>query len=200
MVELDVEARQGDSGGPIFNQRGQLAGVLFGAGQGTTLGSFGGRVQSFLATLAPDIGQRADDALLQAATVQPGSSSTNRNVTNQESALNRESNDQQTENCGLAGPASQSAHSMASQIAKGDPFQGETSNDAWKSLEQPRGQREGIAATAVGIHGKGGPSVPDENITEWRALAGVGWYEQAKSVLAAIGLLAIVGGVLRAVR
>jgi hypothetical protein len=57
LVELNVEARQGDSGGPIFNQRGELAGVLFGAGQGTTLGSFGPRVGTFLATLAPDIGQ-----------------------------------------------------------------------------------------------------------------------------------------------
>jgi S1-C subfamily serine protease len=56
MVELDVEARQGDSGGPIFNSRGELAGVLFGAGQGTTLGSFGGRVENFLASLAPNIG------------------------------------------------------------------------------------------------------------------------------------------------
>lgn len=56
LVELSVEARQGDSGGPIFNDRGELAGVLFGAGQGTTLGSFGGRVKTFLATLAPDIG------------------------------------------------------------------------------------------------------------------------------------------------
>jgi hypothetical protein len=62
VVELDVEARQGDSGGPIFNQRGELAGVLFGAGQGTTLGSFGPRVGSFLATLAPDIGQVRDQA------------------------------------------------------------------------------------------------------------------------------------------
>ncbi|QDU87737.1 Serine protease [Pirellulimonas nuda] len=53
IVELDVEARQGDSGGPIFNQRGELAGVLFGAGQGTTLGSFGPRVERFLATLSP---------------------------------------------------------------------------------------------------------------------------------------------------
>jgi hypothetical protein len=57
MVELNVEARQGDSGGPIFNNRGELAGVLFGAGQGTTLGSFGGRVDEFLASLAPDIGR-----------------------------------------------------------------------------------------------------------------------------------------------
>ncbi|QDT69481.1 Serine protease [Planctomycetes bacterium MalM25] len=56
LVELNVEARQGDSGGPIFNARGELAGVLFGAAQGTTLGSFEGRVKTFLATLAPDIG------------------------------------------------------------------------------------------------------------------------------------------------
>lgn len=58
LVELNVEARQGDSGGPIFNSRGELAGVLFGAAQGSTLGSFGGRVQTFLATLAPDIGKQ----------------------------------------------------------------------------------------------------------------------------------------------
>jgi hypothetical protein len=63
MVELDVEARQGDSGGPIFNERGELAGVLFGAGQGTTLGSVGGRVEWFLASLAPDIGRRPEQAL-----------------------------------------------------------------------------------------------------------------------------------------
>ncbi|HEX2475803.1 MAG TPA: serine protease [Lacipirellulaceae bacterium] len=60
MLELDVEARQGDSGGPIFNSRGELAGVLFGAGQGTTLGSYAPRVSNFLATLAPDIGGAND--------------------------------------------------------------------------------------------------------------------------------------------
>jgi hypothetical protein len=59
MVELNVEARQGDSGGPIFNERYELAGVLFGASRGTTLGSFGGRVEQFLASLAPDIGDAA---------------------------------------------------------------------------------------------------------------------------------------------
>jgi len=49
MVELSAQARQGDSGGPILNQQGQLAGVLFGAAGGTTSGSFVGRVQRFLA-------------------------------------------------------------------------------------------------------------------------------------------------------
>jgi S1-C subfamily serine protease len=67
MVELDVEARQGDSGGPIFNARGELAGVLFGAGQGTTLGSYAPRVSNFLATLAPDIGQANDQSQIAIA-------------------------------------------------------------------------------------------------------------------------------------
>lgn len=67
MVELNVEARQGDSGGPIFNQRGELAGVLFGAGEGTTIGSFAPRVDSFLATLAPDIGQGRDQSQIAIA-------------------------------------------------------------------------------------------------------------------------------------
>ena len=51
MVELSASARQGDSGGPIFNGRGELAGVLFGAGGGRTSGSYCGRVQQFLASL-----------------------------------------------------------------------------------------------------------------------------------------------------
>jgi Trypsin-like peptidase domain len=55
VLELDVEARQGDSGGPIFNQSGELAGVLFGSGQGCTMGSFAPRVRNFLASVAPDI-------------------------------------------------------------------------------------------------------------------------------------------------
>ncbi len=48
MVEVSVEARQGDSGGPILNQQGELAGVLFGAGDGATTGSHIGRVKTFL--------------------------------------------------------------------------------------------------------------------------------------------------------
>jgi hypothetical protein len=53
MVELATEARQGDSGGPILNDRGELAGVLFGSGPGYTSGSYGGRVLKFLATVVP---------------------------------------------------------------------------------------------------------------------------------------------------
>jgi hypothetical protein len=60
LVELAAEARQGDSGGPILNQRGELAGVLFGSGPGYTSGSYGGRVLKFLATVVPGGAPGAD--------------------------------------------------------------------------------------------------------------------------------------------
>ncbi|MGQ9761411.1 MAG: S1 family peptidase [Thermogutta sp.] len=50
-VELRATARQGDSGGPIFNSRGELAGVLFGSGFRETMGAYCGRVRSFLMPL-----------------------------------------------------------------------------------------------------------------------------------------------------
>ncbi|MEN6459648.1 MAG: trypsin-like peptidase domain-containing protein [Thermoguttaceae bacterium] len=68
MVELDVAARQGDSGGPIFNSRGELAGVLFGSGFGRTTGSYCGRVRWFLALVDGDF-QRL--SLQMAAARQP---------------------------------------------------------------------------------------------------------------------------------
>ncbi len=48
MVELQASARQGDSGGPIFNDRGELAGVLFGSDGATTVGSYCHRITRFL--------------------------------------------------------------------------------------------------------------------------------------------------------
>lgn len=49
IVELSVSARKGDSGGPILNQQGELAGVLFGSDMiRNTAGSFCGRVSKFL--------------------------------------------------------------------------------------------------------------------------------------------------------
>ena len=62
MVELSTEARQGDSGGPIFNAEGELAGVLLGAKRGHTVGSVCSRVDHFLtdvsATLQREQSQR----------------------------------------------------------------------------------------------------------------------------------------------
>jgi Trypsin-like peptidase domain len=52
LVEVDAEARHGDSGGPILNEQGEIAGVLFGT-NGTTHGSYGGRVIGFLSSVLP---------------------------------------------------------------------------------------------------------------------------------------------------
>ena len=50
-VELQATARRGDSGGPILNARGELSGILFGQGQGRTIGACSTRVQAFLASV-----------------------------------------------------------------------------------------------------------------------------------------------------
>ena len=49
IMEVDVSARKGDSGGPILNQKGELAGVLFGSDMvRNTAGSYCERVNRFL--------------------------------------------------------------------------------------------------------------------------------------------------------
>ena len=140
MVELDVEARQGDSGGPIFNDRGELAGVLFGAGSGTTLGSFGGRVGSFLATLAPNIGRAADNALVAGAVetpvCQPGA------------------------NCARAKPQANGTPVVASgdganaQLAAlwadADKPNGGATGDGWQAVESRKGSSPQLASLAPG--------------------------------------------------
>ena len=69
MVEVAVAARQGDSGGPIFNSRGELAGVLFGEGQGRTAGSYCGRVRWFIASVLPS--ERDNKWMIAAAPMKP---------------------------------------------------------------------------------------------------------------------------------
>jgi hypothetical protein len=50
-VEISVPSRSGDSGGPILNDRGEIAGVLWGSDSSYTLGSYCGRLRQFLAPL-----------------------------------------------------------------------------------------------------------------------------------------------------
>lgn len=55
IVELSAGARQGDSGGPILNQHGEMAGVLFGSAKGYTSGSHAVRVRNFLSLIDPQL-------------------------------------------------------------------------------------------------------------------------------------------------
>ena len=167
MVELDVEARQGDSGGPIFNQQGKLAGVLFGAGKGTTLGSFGGRVGAFLATLAPDIG-RAEESL--AADVET------REPAGQVAAIRPVCGEDAT--CAVG--------ASAKAVDEGSD---------WPSAS---GRRATEVSDSFG---------KQQASSEWRAVAASpdvsgrdNLFEQIKTGLAAIGLLAIVVQVMRVAR
>lgn len=75
MVEVSVEARQGDSGGPILNQQGEIAGVLFGAGRGSTSGSHCVRVQSFLESVYPILREAPDARLSSIADSASGNAS-----------------------------------------------------------------------------------------------------------------------------
>ena len=62
LVELSATARQGDSGGPILNAEGQLAGVLFGESDGRTIGSCSKQLRFFLAS----VGSQGYSPVLQA--------------------------------------------------------------------------------------------------------------------------------------
>ena len=64
MIELSAPARQGDSGGPILNSRGELAGVLFGTAFGRTTGSYCGRLRWFLGSVDGDFQRVLSQALL----------------------------------------------------------------------------------------------------------------------------------------
>lgn len=71
LIEVSTGARQGDSGGPIFNDRGELAGVLFGSAWGRTSGSHCRRVQQFLTSASPRLDQLESESQWIAATHLP---------------------------------------------------------------------------------------------------------------------------------
>ena len=54
LIEIGVPSENGDSGGPIFNAKSELAGVLFGSTE-TTMGTHCGRVFKFLEQAAPNV-------------------------------------------------------------------------------------------------------------------------------------------------
>jgi hypothetical protein len=175
MVELDVEARQGDSGGPIFNQRGELAGVLFGAGQGTTLGSFAPRVACFLATLAPDIGQANAQALVAVADrPAPEFQQTN-----------------EVSSRGVATyPSSPWSPSGTPQKAPHPIHDGLVTSVTSQTGQSPPASNSPALAAAF----------PTDSTLSWQDITATGWYDPAKSALAVVGLLAIALRLVKVVR
>ena len=185
MVELNVEARQGDSGGPIFNRQGQLAGVLFGAGQGTTLGSFGGRVENFLASLAPNIGG-ADETVVAAAAPAPPSQPP------------QDSRRQVICRDGVCYPVE------STPPEAGPSEKPELDNDWDAPTPQLAGMwaaedNEKRASTADHQSDAQLVSAPTVDSDGWRAEPGYTWFAQIKTALAAVGLITVCMFLLKAV-
>jgi serine protease Do len=181
MVELDVQARQGDSGGPMFNDRGEMAGVLFGAGQGTTIGAFAPRVETFLATLAPDIGQAKDSARIAVAdrpapNVQPLPHSAASPLA-APPAVGNDTVAQTTPAAQITPVGFPSANAKGAEYAQ--------QSDGWSSSQVTDLQLAGVA--------------PGQSIN-WRDVAGSDWFGFMKSALAIIGLVAVGLQVVRVVR
>lgn len=175
MIEISVAARQGDSGGPILNSRGELAGVLFGAGHGTTSGSYGGRVHQFLQLASNDL-QRYPTANL--ATI-PAPSRERRSNTIQLFANNVDSPRAATF-AGSVGPQGAIIESPAPKIA---------------SQSSPNSPAVAIQAAAPTNRSPSSnelaPAKPSSS--SWPA-----WAEELKSFLAAFGVAAILLQLLRA--
>ena len=165
MVEVAVSARQGDSGGPIFNEQGELAGVLFGEGHGRTSGSYCGRVRWFLTSVIRD---------------SPGASNiASHNGTSPLRPVPPRSGDPE--------PTGEQ------QIVAFAPHSG---------LAQPGVARhvferapEAMSPTVAAVPG-GAIEAPVASIG-WQDVAGETLGEQAKSILAIVGVLAIILHALR---
>ena len=162
MLEVSTTARQGDSGGPIFNDRGELAGVLFGSGDGATAGSYAGRVREFLATAwSPN----------EPAEFPPAGAATQVQVAASESIKR------------LPDVAGESSRPSSQDVAKLTPL------PAAASRLEPSGSSFVAPSAAVSLD----PELPAAHTSKisWEEFAGDTVFQQAKTVLAIIGLAAI---------
>lgn len=169
MVELTADARQGDSGGPIFNERGELAGVLWGAGGGTTMGSYCRRVRQFLASVVPqhdDLPQRIDTAVRPAGT--------------------------SGQDLG-----ERSAHSAEAAVWTADDGMQTASDDGWRpargaALAVRPETSAGLAGLDVPSSSAAQPIASQSApLLDWQAIVGRTRPEQGKTLLAVIGAAAI---------
>jgi S1-C subfamily serine protease len=180
MVELSAPARNGDSGGPIFNSRGELAGVLFGTAGGETAGSYSGRVRWFLTPVINDFQRLQPDGALLAATTSGPS--------NQSGTLAAAARTP-----GPARPAPlASIHAGPTRIGPDIPGTGPALVPSSSiQAESPAGMAQvpesGIPVAIPAPAGDAGQQAPSED----------GFWEQVKNVLAAVGAVAILFHALR---
>ena len=204
LVELSVAARQGDSGGPIFNQQGELAGVLFGASYGTTMGSYCGRVKQFLATVLPPDG--ADDKTLIASRSvatppSPANAATPQSPVGQATGPTYASPVVQRASTAPAAspPTMQSLAANRASQPEISPFLSDAPRQTPIRFGAAVGPTSGPAAfstpAATPAAAKEPPSTSDD--LTWEQIAGKTPFEQGKTILAAIGGLTMLVFALR---
>jgi len=168
MVELSAAARQGDSGGPIFNSRGELAGVLFGTAWGQTTGSYCGRVRWFLASVADDF----RDVTARGTMIAQRPESAPRRTDDGWEASSQEA-------AGQAAPAVTAAmQAQPSPVADAE------------SSAQPS-HAPGTGRTAARAEPRADRNAATSETAEPIDISGTTRIDQIKTVLAAIGLLVI---------
>lgn len=170
IIEIGVTARQGDSGGPMLDAQGQLAGVLFGTVAGTTSGSYGGRVQQFLQPLInPNAPGVSPSPSIEAAKPMVN---LNESFTNYDHLVKPEAS------------AVKAAAPLA-PIDSVDPTQAVESEESARFVHTPFEMREDIANQNL-------PPAPLFANSDLQKVIGNTPVEQAKSALAILGILSLV--------
>jgi hypothetical protein len=219
MVEVHAAARHGDSGGPILNSRGELAGVLFGEGGGETSGSYCGRVRMFLSSLGgigvPPMPQNtlvaaAGRPSLPMAAISPSSASSNVGALNvtPPPLVNPLAPPVQTDparpgeeivlnsnpTAATAQPATASIGAYPSTGA--DTVQFRSALPASQTTPSAAGSATADnAGGATGIPTAAAPGAVDR--LTWEDIAGHTWGDQIKTVMAGLGILLLVLQVIR---
>lgn len=171
-VEVAVSARQGDSGGPILNSRGELAGVLWGAGGGRTAGSYSGRVRQFLASIIPTAPAQTDPAAVALAGVSPAGSAAGDSAASQILPL---------------GESTQPAYGSEWRSAA------ETPPPSVQAAFPQSASRPWGAVSAASPQSEGESPAEEAEVISfgWEELAGNTRLQQAKTLLAVVGIAAL---------
>lgn len=176
MVEVSVQAREGDSGGPILNNRGELAGVLFGAARGTTAGSQSQRVRTFLADVWPSPSMpESNPAQIASRPTFDGSA-----TPSYQPHPEPKSELQRTPIHRLPGTRERPPRVATSQSLQEDP-----------QLFRISPNETAVTAASADSTAEQEPTAPATPDDVWQRLVGTTLFEKTKTALAAIGLMAI---------
>jgi len=194
MVELSTPAREGDSGGPILNQRGELAGVLFGAARGRTTGSYCGRVRWFLRPVAEDFRRLRPNGTMIAGRPQPDETMIAGRPQPDETMIAGRPQPDETMIAGRPQPAAEATVSSSRPgLCPAVAIPGRTSPPLASAPTPEVLPQSNAGWTAPSNR----PEVPPADTREsseslgWRDVAGWTLGQQIKSLLAAIGLFAL---------